>query len=162
GEPDRVTVELPAPESGTVTKILKKKGEKAAVGEVIGYLENGAAPAKPAAKTQAAPPRTAGPRGMPSAPRARQEKGLTPAQVPAPGPGGRSLKEDVLVAEKAPPQAPPPPTAPAGREEELVPMTPMRKRIAERLLQAQSAAALLTTFNEIDMSAVVALRKEHQ
>jgi 2-oxoglutarate dehydrogenase E2 component (dihydrolipoamide succinyltransferase) len=187
-ETDKVTVELPAPSEGTVTKILKKKGEKAAVGEVIGYLENGApavkpeakpgakpeakpAPkseAKPGANAPAEPPKAAEPRVMPSARRVMQEKGLAPAQVVPSGPGGRILKEDVLVVEKAPPVAPPAaapapaPASPGGREEELVPMTPMRKRIAERLLQAQSAAALLTTFNEIDMSAVVALRKEHQ
>jgi len=209
-ETDKVTVELPAPSEGTVTKILKKKGEKAAVGEVIGYLENGAPAVKPGAKPEAkpevksgakpearpgakpeakseakpeakaapkseakpganapaAPPQAAEPRVMPSARRAMQEKGLSPAQVVPSGPGGRILKEDVLVVEKAPPVAPPAaapaPASPGGREEELVPMTPMRKRIAERLLQAQSAAALLTTFNEIDMSVVVALRKEHQ
>jgi 2-oxoglutarate dehydrogenase E2 component (dihydrolipoamide succinyltransferase) len=173
-ETDKVTVELPAPAAGTVTRVLKKKGEKANVGEVIGYLENGPAPAKappkakaaPAPEPQAAPPAKAPPapvqepRVMPSARRAMQEKGLEPKDVRASGPGGRILKEDVLVA-----PAPKAATGAGGasaREEELVPMTPLRKRIAERLVQAQSTAALLTTFNEIDMSAVVALRKEHQ
>ncbi|MBM3976252.1 MAG: dihydrolipoyllysine-residue succinyltransferase, partial [Planctomycetes bacterium] len=83
------------------------------------------------------------------------------------GPGGRVLKEDALRAAAAPavpaPAAPafaPPAAAPTGpRHEELVPMTPLRKRIAERLVQAQSTAAMLTTFNEIDMSAVIELRK---
>ena len=175
-ETDKVTVELPAPAAGTVTRVLKKKGEKANVGEVIGYLENGPAPAKAPPKTKAAPapaPEKAPtpspapapapaqapaqePRVMPSARRAMAEKGLEPKDVRASGPGGRILKEDVLVAPPAKP------AASGAREEELVPMTPLRKRIAERLVQAQSTAALLTTFNEIDMSAVVALRKEHQ
>jgi 2-oxoglutarate dehydrogenase E2 component (dihydrolipoamide succinyltransferase) len=156
-ETDKVTVELPAPASGTVSRVLKQKGEKARVGEVIGYLENGQAPAKEKDK-KSAPAKKAeapiAPRVMPSARRALHEAGLTPAEVKPSGPGGRILKEDVVRA---------PASAPAGaREEEVVPMTPLRKRIAERLVQAKSAAALLTTFNEIDMSAVSALRKEHQ
>jgi 2-oxoglutarate dehydrogenase E2 component (dihydrolipoamide succinyltransferase) len=144
-ETDKVTVELPAPAAGKVSKVLKKKGEKARVGEVIGYLENG----------QAAP-KEKEPKVMPSARRALHEAGLSPAEVRPSGPGGRIVKEDVV-------RTPAAPSAPAAeREEEVVPMTPLRKRIAERLVQAQSTAALLTTFNEIDMSAVNALRKEHQ
>jgi 2-oxoglutarate dehydrogenase E2 component (dihydrolipoamide succinyltransferase) len=160
-ETDKVTVELPAPASGTVSKVLKKKGEKARVGEVIGYLENGQAPTKvkkeaPVEVKKSAPAKKvesqSEPRVMPSARRALHEAGLTPAEVKPSGPGGRILKEDVVRA-----------SAPAGdREEEVVPMTPLRKRIAERLVQAKATAALLTTFNEIDMSAVSALRKEHQ
>jgi 2-oxoglutarate dehydrogenase E2 component (dihydrolipoamide succinyltransferase) len=176
-ETDKVTVELPAPESGTVSRVLKKKGEKAAVGEIIGYLENGqpsakgrtvapatAKKAEPAKKTE--PAKIAGePYVMPAARRAMHEKGVKAADVEPSGPGGRIVKEDVLRA-----------SAPGtravlakregnrgdDREEEIVPMTPMRRRIAERLVQAQATAALLTTFNEIDMSAVTALRKEHQ
>ena len=176
-ETDKVTVELPAPAAGKVTRVLKQKGEKAKVGEVIGYLENGApaattgpkdkpapAPAAPVAKEKAKekapPPAASEPRIMPSARRAMHEKGLSPDVITPTGPGGRIVKSDVLAAEKAPAR---PATTPAGaREEEVVPMTPLRKRIAERLVQAQSTAALLTTFNEIDMAAVNALRKEHQ
>ncbi|MFN0008747.1 MAG: 2-oxoglutarate dehydrogenase complex dihydrolipoyllysine-residue succinyltransferase [Planctomycetota bacterium] len=179
-ETDKVTVELPAPEAGKVTKIVKKKGEKATVGEVIGYLENGAVASKAKAKVPAepksakpaeskgesAPPpvKTGEPRVMPSARRALHEKGIAASAVEPSGPGGRILKEDVDRAGTKPaPKAAVSATPPSGdREEQLVPMTPMRKRIAERLVQAQSAAALLTTFNEIDMSEVVALRKEHQ
>jgi len=172
-ETDKVTVELPAPAAGTVTRVLKKKGQKASVGEVIGYLENGrtagpapqkrepekvgAAKSEPARKTERAkrePPREA--IVMPAARRVMHEKGLEPPDVQPSGPGGRILKED---AQKAAPRTP---TLAGNREEEIVPMTPMRKRIAERLVQAQAAAALLTTFNEIDMSAVAALRKEQQ
>ncbi len=164
-ETDKVTVELPAPAAGTVTRVLKKKGEKAKVGEVIGYLENGApsspsAPktAKPAPEAPKPPPALpAEPRVMPSARRVMHEKDLAPDEVRPTGPGGRIVKSDAMAAEK---RATPPPAG--AREEEVVPMTPLRKRIAERLVEAQSTAALLTTFNEIDMSAVNALRKEHQ
>jgi 2-oxoglutarate dehydrogenase E2 component (dihydrolipoamide succinyltransferase) len=177
-ETDKVTVELPAPVSGTVTRVLKRKGDKAAVGEVIGYMENG--PGAPKGRSKAVPAKESAarsatvkpsePRLMPSARRLMHEKGLTPKDVTPTGPGGRILKEDALRATPSapPPASPPssmgskPPASASEREEELVPMTPLRKRIAERLVQAQSTAALLTTFNEIDMSAVVALRKEHQ
>jgi 2-oxoglutarate dehydrogenase E2 component (dihydrolipoamide succinyltransferase) len=158
-ETDKVTVELPAPAAGTVSRVLKQKGEKARVGEVIGYLENGQGPAKekkeaPVEAKKGAPAKkpepTSAPRVMPSARRALHEAGLTAADVKPSGPGGRIVKEDVA-------------RPPAGnRQEEVVPMTPLRKRIAERLVQAKATAALLTTFNEIDMSAVSALRKEHQ
>jgi 2-oxoglutarate dehydrogenase E2 component (dihydrolipoamide succinyltransferase) len=183
-ETDKVTVELPAPAAGTVTRVLKKKGEKAQVGEVIGYLENGgkgAAPPKPAAQapvpTQPAPKapvsaqpapkapipaKPAPPRIMPSARRVMHEKDLSPDEIQPTGPGGRIVKADAMAAEKAPARPASAPQSTGAREEEVVPMTPLRKRIAERLVQAQATAALLTTFNEIDMSAVNALRKEHQ
>ncbi len=90
---------------------------------------------------------------MPSAERLIGQHGLTPGQVPASGPGGRLLKEDVLEHLSRKPEA-------AGPVEEVVPMSPLRLRIAERLKEAQNTAALLTTFNEIEMSAVVALREE--
>ena len=169
-ETDKVTVELPAPASGTVVRVLKKKGEKAQVGEVIGFIENGksAAATKKGApdKTERPTEPKSEPRVMPSARRALHVKGLRPESVEPSGPGGRIVKEDVERAAPAPAPAKPAapkPAAPSGtREEEVVPMTPMRKRIAERLVQAKAAAALLTTFNEIDLSAVNALRKEHQ
>ncbi len=113
------------------------------------------------------------PRVMPSAERLLAEKGLSPEEVKGTGPGGRILKEDVQALEKpAARTAPPPPKpplpepeaehalSPEKRLEEIVPMTALRKRIAARLLAAQREAALLTTFNEIDMSGVQALRRE--
>jgi 2-oxoglutarate dehydrogenase E2 component (dihydrolipoamide succinyltransferase) len=196
-ETDKVTVELTAPVAGTVTKVLKKKGDSARVGEVIGYLEAGvkaAQPAAPAAAQGAAPsaskaaPKSAEPasapvasnssaaksadtRVMPAAARALAQAGLAANEVQATGPGGRLLKEDVQRTLETRSSAPAAParanTAPAhttggAREEEIVPMTPLRRRIAERLVEAQNTAALLTTFNEIDMTNVMALRKQHQ
>ncbi|HOE65735.1 MAG TPA: 2-oxoglutarate dehydrogenase complex dihydrolipoyllysine-residue succinyltransferase [Candidatus Hydrogenedentes bacterium] len=128
------------------------------------------------------------PRIMPSARRVMAQYGLGPQDVQATGPGGRIQKSDVLHAAKGresvhrelPPAAAsharrpavpamgegasfaPPAIASADRADEIVPMTPMRRRIAERLVQAQQTAALLTTFNEVDMSAVIALRDEHK
>ena len=126
------------------------------------------APSAPAAKAAPAlpAPSAAPPRVMPAAQRALAASGLTAAQVPATGPGGRLLKEDVLNAANAtrrPAAAPGGPAAPPaapGANEEAVPMSPFRARIAERLKEAQNTAALLTTFNEIDMSGVIALREE--
>ena len=181
-ETDKVTVELPAPGAGAVVKTLKRKGDKALVGEVIGYFEVGAQPAPPPVKGGAAPaapasapaPAPVTAKGekivMPAAARELAQRGLSAAEVAASGPGGRLLKEDVQRHAPAAPAAAPAartaaaaPARPAGsRSEEVVPMTPMRKRIAERLVQAQSTAAILTTFNEIDMSEVMALRKAHQ
>ena len=123
-----------------------------------------------------APPSAAPPR-MPSAERLMGQHGIAPSDVPASGPGGRVLKEDVLepMARKpepgrprtepgAPAEAAPIEAAPGepSATEEAVPMSPLRLRVAERLKEAQNTAALLTTFNEIDMSGVVALREELQ
>ena len=106
---------------------------------------------------------------MPAARRVLAENGLQAEQVPSSGPGGRLLKEDVqnyVENRAAQPPTTPPPIAPPASEphegEEVVPMSLLRRRVAERLVEAQHNAALLTTFNEIDMSAIMALRKEHQ
>jgi 2-oxoglutarate dehydrogenase E2 component (dihydrolipoamide succinyltransferase) len=185
-ESEKATIELPSPMDGVLSKVLKSKGQTAKIGEVIAYLEAGTAqPAggarRPAATPQveraaaspSAPPAdTAGgspTRVMPAAERALAEHGLHPEQVPATGPGGRLLKEDVLrhAQEKGaqPPSVPyqppssPPASAAGDRHEEVVPMTRLRRTLAERLVDAQHNAALLTTFNEIDMSGVISLRK---
>src|SRR5262245_19970273 len=126
-ETEKVSVELPAPMNGTITTQLKHKGDKASVGDVIGYLE---------------------PNGRPKS---------APAQTARPEP----QRAETPKPEQPRPDVPPRPVA-SAREEQIVPMTPIRRRIAERLVEAQKSAALLTTFNEIDMSAVVALRKQHQ
>ena len=188
-ESDKATVELPAPAAGTVAKILKASGEKAVVGEVIGYLEPAGA-AAPAGKPPAAPvvdvKRSGGrtdigsvqpattpatpPRVMPAAARVLGEAGLPAAGVAGSGPGGRVTKADATAAVGARPAAPAAPPAksappavqplavPGSRQERQVLISPIRRRIAERLVEAQHQAALLTTFNEVDMSAVMALR----
>ncbi|MDQ7005838.1 MAG: 2-oxoglutarate dehydrogenase complex dihydrolipoyllysine-residue succinyltransferase [Acidobacteriota bacterium] len=173
-ETDKVTAELPAPVGGVLKEILKQEGSSAQVGDVVGLMEAGAAPAAPepaapAPDTDDAPPQVppepaadAGPRVMPAAARALAAAGLEAGDVKPSGPGGRLLKEDVLrhaagagagssAAEGAP-----------GRATEAVTMTPMRRRIAERLVSSQHEAALLTTFNEIDMSRVIELRAAHK
>ena len=109
---------------------------------------------------------------MPAARRILAERGLKPEEVPATGPGGRLLKEDALSylerVEESKAEQPTGEkktlTSPASdvREEEVVPMSPLRRRIAERLVEAQQTAALLTTFNEIDMTAVMALRRQYR
>lgn len=171
-ESDKATVEVPAPTSGVISKILKQAGELAEVGEVIALLEEGAAPtASPAAASATASAAAGGGQAsgghvMPAAARAMATEGVAAADVRGTGPGGRVLKEDVQRAAAAPqrteaPDAPMP--RPAGsREEEVVPMSMLRRRIAQNLVKAQQTAALLTTFNEIDMGAVMALRKEYK
>ena len=187
-ESEKATVELPAPDSGTLTQILKQKGDTAKVGEVIAYMDQGTAavarseagPKQPIeqAKAQPAPKRElpAQPRTMPAAERALAEHGLSAKDVQGTGPGGRVLKEDVLrhvertpreseiPTTKGPAESPALPRSSSpvqDREEEVVPMSRLRRTVAERLVQAQHAAALLTTFNEIDLSSVIALRKEY-
>ncbi len=114
---------------------------------------------RPVAKTE--------PRVMPAARRALDEHGLEPSEVEGTGPGDRVLKEDVLryvdeATEREQAETAPAPRATRGdRQEEIVPMTMLRRRIAERLVDAQHTAAMLTTFNEVDMSAVKALRAEN-
>jgi len=177
-ETDKVTVDLPAPVTGTITQIKAKKGAVAQVGEVIGYMEEGAgavkaksvpppaaaapAPAPAPAPVEAPTPASIPPQGfarvMPSARRALKERGVQADDVEATGPGGRILKEDVM---RHTPRAETK-TVVSDKHEEVVPMSPFRKKIAERLVQSQQTAALLTTFNEIDMSAAMALRKEYQ
>ncbi len=191
-ESDKATVELPAPTSGTITKVLKGSGEKAVVGEVIGYMEPAAVGV--GAAQSAAPQPTVGvkrtdgtttigsvqppaapvmpPRVMPSAARVLGEAGVPAEAVSGTGPGGRVSKADAVAATMAPPPAAKP-AAPAAkspmvasvaaarggsREERYQLISPIRQRIAERLVEAQQQAALLTTFNECDMSAVMALR----
>jgi 2-oxoglutarate dehydrogenase E2 component (dihydrolipoamide succinyltransferase) len=203
-ETDKVTVELPAPVSGTIAQILVKKGETAQVGDIVGYIEAGAAGAKaaPAPEKAAAeksapakevfdrpvaegPPATippaSAPRVMPAAQRALHAAGLDASEVTPTGPGGRTLKEDVLRHLENPPKPAPSPAGKApprsaalpgssaalaarqdGRQVEVVPMTTLRRRIAERLVEAQQTAALLTTFNEVDMTAVKELREQYQ
>jgi 2-oxoglutarate dehydrogenase E2 component (dihydrolipoamide succinyltransferase) len=184
-ESEKATVELPSPVAGKLTKILKQKGQTAAVGEVIGYLDSveavaeKPAPVKEPAKR--APEKTGNGVGaqaaeretkpfvMPAAQRELASQKLKAEDVEATGPGGRLLKDDVVTHVEqatAQPLAEPEefsrPSAQTGREEEVVPMSPLRRAVARHLVEAQQTAALLTTINEVDMSAVMALRKEFQ
>ena len=208
-ESEKATVELPAPDSGTIARILKEKGATAKVGEVIGFLEKQGQQTQPRSQQSEKPAPGPQPRGereqstvliqrsqqppegkvgeakaeekkaeelrvMPSAQRVLVETGLRPEQVEPTGPGGRLLKEDVLRKFETPepastpqierePLSPASPTTAAGsdRHEEIVPMNRLRRTVAERLVEAQRTAALLTTFNEVEMTNVLGLRKQY-
>jgi 2-oxoglutarate dehydrogenase E2 component (dihydrolipoamide succinyltransferase) len=187
-ESEKATIELASPSAGVLTNIFKKRGEVAKVGEVIAQMELGPGPSQPAtpetkqeakgtpAAAPVAPKRPAeDARIMPAAQRILAEQNMRPEEVSGTGPGGRVLKEDVvrhLQQQGAPaPAVPPsaaaaagngPAPAPAGaREEEVVPMTKLRRTLAERLVQVQQTAAMLTTFNEVDMSGIMDLRKQY-
>lgn len=187
-ESDKATTKWPAPKGGVVTQLLFNPGDTIQLPAVIAVIDETAAPSAPAAPASAAPTTAASQstpakssevRVMPAAAAAMSENGIKPSQVTATGPGGRILKEDVLrqanageapasstaVAKPAPKPAviEPVKTIVAGeRSEKRQMMSPIRKRIATRLVEAQSTAALLTTFNEVDMTAIMELRKQHQ
>jgi 2-oxoglutarate dehydrogenase E2 component (dihydrolipoamide succinyltransferase) len=183
-ESDKATVELPAPVAGRLTDILKQTGDFANVGDALAVIdetaergqdEPAAAPRNDAAPAAEPAPAAAASSGgdafvMPAARKALTEAGVPATQVTATGPGGRLLKEDVkrhLADKTATVSAPPTPVVTpqalnGDRSERVEPMSPIRRRIAERLVESQQTAALLTTFNEIDMSRVVAMRRLHQ
>ena len=138
---EKATVEVPAPAAGRLSKILKRKGEPANVGDVIGEIDERASAPSPSAPSPAPPPTTPKP---------------APPPAPAPPLSAPSAREEAPKP-PAPPAAAPPPTLERG--EESVRMSVWRRTIAKRLVQAKQDAALLTTFNEIDMSAVAELRK---
>ena len=156
---DKATVEVPSPVSGTLIAHLVKEGDEVAIGATLARIEAGAAPE--AAAPAAAPAAESAPKLGPAARSALAEAGMVAAQVTASGSGGRMTRGDVerAAAQRSVPAAPAPASVQA---EEVVPMSTIRRKIAERLVQAQSTAAILTTFNEIDMSAVMALRESHQ
>jgi len=170
-ESEKATVEVVAPVSGIVVAVEKATGDIANVGDLLGRMEEAAAPDEPKPDTKDEPksesPATVAlpaardeARVMPAAQRALAEKGLEPAEVEATGPGGRLLKEDVLRHEAPAAATAPTPDTAGTRVEEVVPMSPMRQTIAAHLVHAQHTGALLTTFNEVDMSGVMAFRKE--
>lgn len=161
-ETDKVTLEVSAPASGVLSKILKPEGSVVEVGSLIALLAPGDGSLQTTAPSPTPPPAAAAPSpasapsgtALPAAQKLMTEQGLTPKDVPGTGKGERITKEDVLkILDKKPasPSAHP-------KEEERVRMTRLRLKIAERLKEAQNTAAILTTFNEIDMSRVMALR----
>ncbi len=165
-ETDKVALDLPAPVSGVLIKILKKKGETAEVGEVIAHLEERAVPKEPAAGAQSpARPETA--QRSPAKDQRADEK---PPPAPSRAKTGTEVPRDPDKPPLESTAAPPvlrsvdkeEGSVAVEREEESVPMSPLRRRVAERLVEAQQTAALLTTFNEIDMTALMGLRHAHQ
>ncbi len=182
-ETDKVTVEVPSPVAGTLGDIIAAEGETVGVNALLAMINEGAsaapAPAAAAEPAPAAAPAPAARRDVEDAPSAKKlmaEKGLSPDQVAGTGRDGRIMKEDVLKAPApaAAPQTPAPaaapvaqaPRAPSAAEdvarEERVKMTRLRQTIARRLKDAQNTAAMLTTYNEVDMSGVMGLRSEYK
>ena len=180
-ETDKVTVEVPSPADGAIESIAAPQGATVAVGALLGAIAEGEAGSAPAPKTEApkpapapaapapkAPEKTAEAPAMPSAARIAAESGLSTVTIAGTGKDGRVTKGDMLGALAARAAAPAPaPTAPSGprhneAREEKVAMTRLRKTIALRLKESQNTAAQLTTFNEVDMSHVMAMRTQYK
>jgi 2-oxoglutarate dehydrogenase E2 component (dihydrolipoamide succinyltransferase) len=188
-ETDKVTIEVPAPSAGTLGEITAKDGETVAVGALLGQINDGAAAAaaKPApAPARAAPPPAAAPAAAPKAaptdaplaPSVRKisaESGIDAATVPGSGKDGRVTKGDMLAAIEKAASAPTPISQPAAAvqvrapspaddaaREERVKMTRLRQTIARRLKDVQNTAAMLTTFNEVDMSHIMTMRAQYK
>jgi 2-oxoglutarate dehydrogenase E2 component (dihydrolipoamide succinyltransferase) len=184
-ETDKITSEGTADSAGTIT-LKVAAGAEVKIGQVVASIETGAAaPEGTPAAAPAPAPKAAAPAEPPAQPKPAQpaaavqspavrriaeETGVNPADVPGTGKAGRVTKGDMLAASEKPapaaasaaPAAPAQPLAQGGERQTRKKMTPLRQRIAERLVSAQHSAALLTTFNEVDMSAVMALRSKYQ
>ncbi|HLU15837.1 MAG TPA: 2-oxoglutarate dehydrogenase complex dihydrolipoyllysine-residue succinyltransferase [Burkholderiaceae bacterium] len=185
-ETDKVVLEVPAPSSGVLSEIVKGDGSTVTSSEVLARIDTEAtASAAPAAQAEEAPAQEtpAAAPAAPAAPAAAQpsssgiaspaaskilsEKGVDPSTVSGTGRDGRITKADAMAADAgaakpAAPLATPPSLSLDGRPEQRVPMTRLRARIAERLLQSQAENAILTTFNEVNMQAVIDLRKTYR
>ncbi|MGH8701350.1 MAG: 2-oxo acid dehydrogenase subunit E2, partial [Burkholderiales bacterium] len=184
-ETDKVVLETPAPESGVIVRIIKGDGGTVMSNEVIAQIDTESAAtvpvvaAKSEAKAQSAatPPvarATAAAPAMPAAQKLAADKRVDTAGIGGTGRGGRVTKEDVLQSIESgarPAAGPVPQRAPAPavevralgeRPEQRVPMSRLRARVAERLVQSQHAAAILTTFNEVNMQAVIDLRNRYK
>ncbi len=185
-ETDKVVIEVLAEADGVLAEIIKNEGDTVLSNELLGKLNEGgaAAPAAPAAAApaaapaaQAAAPAAAGGDDAILSPAARklaEEAGIDPNSIAGTGKGGRVTKEDVVAAveaKKNAPAAPAKPAAPAAeapifaagdRVEKRVPMTRLRAKVAERLVEAQSAMAMLTTFNEVNMKPIIDLRSKYK
>ncbi|OWL90255.1 2-oxoglutarate dehydrogenase complex dihydrolipoyllysine-residue succinyltransferase [Halopseudomonas aestusnigri] len=182
-ETDKVVMEVLAEADGVMGDIAKAEGDTVLSGEVLGVLKDGEAAAAPAAKPAEAKAESAPaaaeatgeePMLSPAARKLAEENGLVASEISGTGKGGRVTKEDVLNAveakKNAPAAKPAAPVAPAAavalpegdRTEKRVPMTRLRARIAERLVDAQSNMAMLTTFNEVNMKPVMDLRSKYK
>lgn len=182
-ETDKVVIEVLAEADGVLAQIIKNEGDTVLSNELLGTLnEGGAVAAAPAVAAQAAAPAAAAVLAAgdeqilsPAARKIAEENGIDPNTVVGTGKGGRVSKEDVVAAVEAKKNAPvavvAKPAAPAAaapmlatgdRVEKRVPMTRLRAKVAERLVEAQSNMAMLTTFNEVDMTEVMALRSKYK
>ncbi len=184
-ETDKVVIEVLAEADGVLAEIIKNEGDTVLSNELLGKLTEGgaaaaapaAAPAAAAAPAQAAAPAAAGDDAIlsPAARKLAEENGIDPNSIAGTGKGGRVTKEDVVAAVEAKKNAPAAAAKPAAalaaaaavvatgdRPEKRVPMTRLRAKIAERLVEAQSTMAMLTTFNEVDMTEVMALRSKYK
>ncbi len=190
-ETDKVTIEVPSPSAGTLGDIVAKDGETVAVGALLGQINDGAAAAaaKPAATAKSAspapPPQPAAPAAekappadaalAPSVRKLAAENGIDATTVPGSGKDGRVTKGDMLAAIEKAASAPTPVNQPAAAvqvrapspaddaaREERVKMTRLRQTIARRLKDVQNTAAMLTTFNEVDMSHIMAMRAQYK
>ncbi|WP_437120445.1 2-oxoglutarate dehydrogenase complex dihydrolipoyllysine-residue succinyltransferase [Pseudomonas aeruginosa] len=185
-ETDKVVIEVLAEADGVLAEIIKNEGDTVLSNELLGKLNEGgaAAPAAPAAAAPAAAPaaQAAAPAATggddailsPAARKLAEEAGIDPNSIAGTGKGGRVTKEDMVAAveaKKNAPAAPAKPAAPAAeapifaagdRVEKRVPMTRLRAKVAERLVEAQSAMAMLTTFNEVNMKPIMDLRSKYK
>jgi len=170
-ETDKVVLETPAPAAGVLVKLIKANGENVTSGELIAQIDTeakAAAGAKSAEPVQAVAPAPAGAAAAagaasPAARKILDEKGIPAGDVSGSGRGGRVTKEDAVAAQPraAAPVAVAAPLPAGDRPEERVPMTRLRARIAERLIQSKNENAILTTFNEVNMAPVMGLRKQY-
>jgi 2-oxoglutarate dehydrogenase E2 component (dihydrolipoamide succinyltransferase) len=170
-ESEKATVAVPAPASGVLRRVLRQPGETVAVGQVLGEIEEvavaaagaapTAAPPPPRATAPAAPPQAAPPKAAPHPPAG--DVRLTPAARKLVAEKGLGKGDVLRLLEGAAGKAPLAPVdfPPPGPRERLVPMSPLRRTVARRLLEAQESAAILTTFNEVDMSRVMDLRDRY-
>ena len=177
-ETDKVVLEVPSPAAGVLVEIIKADGDTVVSGELIAKIDTAATAGAAAPAAAAEAPKAAAPAAAPAAaaaapagtasPSARKildEKGVSAADVAGTGRGGRVTKEDAVAASAKPAAAAAPAPAVAvslgDRAEQRVPMTRLRARIAERLIQSKNENAILTTFNEVNMGPVMALRKQY-
>lgn len=179
-ETDKVVLEVPAPASGVLKEIVKGDGSTVTSGEVLARIDTAAKAAAAPAAAEAAPAEQPAAASAPAAastaasaitsPAAGKilaDKGIDPSSVEGTGRGGRITKGDALQAGSEPAKKAAAPVAPPtlsldGRPEQRVPMSRLRARVAERLLQSQSENAILTTFNEVNMQGVIDLRKKYK
>jgi 2-oxoglutarate dehydrogenase E2 component (dihydrolipoamide succinyltransferase) len=172
-ETDKVVLEVPAPASGVLIEIKAEEGATVLAGDLIGIIDESAT-AAPTAEASKEAPKAATTSASPSVRKTMAENDIDESQIVGSGKHGRILKEDVAELLQKPAVAPAPASAKTaalskqsssdteGREERRVPMTRLRAKIAERLLEAQRTAAILTTFNEVDLTEVSRLRKRYQ